>query len=412
MTALSVAVFVLVYLGMALGRVPGLAIDRTGVALLGIIVLLASGDLSLAAAGNAIDAPTLALLFALMILSAQFEYSGFYGFVARRMTYAAANPKIVLAIVVGVTGLLSALLTNDVIVVALTPLVAAGLLAQGLDARPYLIALAGAANAGSAATLIGNPQNILIGQASHIAFWPYVAFALPPTIVALAAVYAAVVLTWRSDFVAKRGTGAPGIGTDAAPLRKFQMLKAFAAVIALVVLFLSPLPRELSALAVAGMLLLSKRMSSRDMIGAVDWHLLLLFVCLFGVTAAFAETGLAQDGLRWLTANGLLPDRLTVMTPLALAASNTIGNVPAVILVLKLLPNLPEGALAGLALLSTFAGNLLLTGSLCNIIVAERASAAGVELRFMDFARSGVPMTLASFAVTVAWLWFTGLMRL
>ena len=112
------------------------------------------------------------------------------------------------------------------------------------------------------------------------------------------------------------------------------------------------------------------------MIGAVDWHLLLLFVCLFGVTAAFAKTGLAQDGLQWLAQQGLLPDRLAVMTPLTLVTSNTIGNVPTVILILKLLPGLSHGALAGLALLSTFAGNLLLTGSLCNIIVAERAAAS------------------------------------
>ena len=186
-------------------------------------------------------------------------------------------------------------------------------------------------------------------------------------------------------------------------------MRGAAAVVTLVILFLTHLPRELAALAVAGGLLLSRRMSSREMIGAVDWHLLLLFTCLFGVTAAFAKTGIAQDGLQWLDAHGLLPERLSVLAPLTLASSNTIGNVPAVILFIKLIPHLSEGALAGLALLSTFAGNLLLTGSMCNIIVAERARSAGAHLSFGDFARSGVPMTLASFAVTIAWLWFTGL---
>src|SRR5262245_49839867 len=137
---------------MALGRVPGLAIDRTGVALLGLIVLLASGDLSLDEAGAAVDMPTIALLFALMILSAQFESSGFYGWVADRIPHAAKNPRILLAVLIAVTGLLSAILTNDVVVFALTPLVCVGLTVQGLDARPYLVALAGAANAGSAAT--------------------------------------------------------------------------------------------------------------------------------------------------------------------------------------------------------------------------------------------------------------------
>ena len=162
----------------------------------------------------------------------------------------------------------------------------------------------------------------------------------------------------------------------------------------------------------AGFLLLSRKLSSRDMIGAADWHLLLLFVCLFGVTAAFAKTGLAQDGLRELAAFGFLPERLSVMGPLMLAASNTIGNVPTIILILKLLPALSPGTLTGLALLSTFAGNLLLTGSLCNIIVAERAASAGAKLSFLDFARSGIAMTLASLGVTVAWLWFIGAMAL
>ena len=405
MTTLAVTVFVLVYIGMALGRVPGLAVERTGVALLGLIVLLASGDLTLDEAGAAVDMPTIALLFALMILSAQFEHSGFYGWVAGRIVRAAHHPKTLLAVLIAVTGALAAIFTNDVVVFALTPLVATGLLSQKLDPRPYLIGLAGAANAGSAATLIGNPQNILIGQAGGLDFWTYFVFALPPTLAALVIVFVAVAATWRLS--PSLATAAP----DAAPTQidRFQMAKGLLAVAALVGLFLTPLPRELSALAVAGMLLMSRRQSSRAMIGAVDWHLLLLFACLFGVTAAFAKTGLSQDGLSWLAARGLLPDRLSVLAPLTLAASNTIGNVPAVILLIQLMPDLSDGVLTALALLSTFAGNLLLTGSLCNIIVAERAEASGVRLGFVDFARSGVPMTLASLAAAVAWLWATGL---
>lgn len=405
MTTLSVTVFVLVYLGMALGRVPGLAIDRAGVALLGLIVLLATEELSLGEAGAAVDMPTIALLFALMILSAQFEHSGFYGRVAHWVVRAARRPGRLLAVLIVVTGLLSAIFTNDVVVFALTPLVAAGLVSQKLDPRPYLIGLAGAANAGSAATLIGNPQNILIGQAGGLDFQAYVAYALPPTIACLAITYVAVTATWRL---------APAAGTapDETPppqIDRFQLAKGIAAIAVLIALFLTPLPRELAALAVAGALLMSRKLSSRAMIGAVDWQLLLLFVCLFGVTAAFAGTGLSQDGLSWLAAQGLVPDRLAVLTPLTLAASNTIGNVPAVILFIQLVPDLSQGALTALALLSTFAGNLLLTGSLCNIIVAERAATTGVRLGFVDFARSGIPMTLASLAVASAWLWATGL---
>jgi Na+/H+ antiporter NhaD/arsenite permease-like protein len=409
-TTLSVVVFVLVYLGMALGRVPGLAVDRTGVALLGLIALLASGDLSLDEAGRAVDMPTIALLFALMILSAQFENSGFYRWIAERVTHAARSPRILLAVLIAVTGLLSALLTNDLVVFALAPLVSAGLMAQDLDPRPYLVALAGAANAGSAATLIGNPQNILIGQAGGLPFWTYIAFALPPTILSLAAVYVAVAATWGPAL--KAAAGVPEEPVAHETIDRFQIIRGGVAVVALIALFLTSFPRDLAALAVAGLLLLSRRMSSRDMIGAVDWHLLLLFTCLFGVTAAFSKTGLAQDGLQYLAAHGLLPDRLSMLAPLTLVSSNTIGNVPAVILIIKLIPDLSDAALAGLALLSTFAGNLLLTGSMCNIIVAERAQLAGASLSFADFVRSGIPMTLASFVITMAWLWITGLLPL
>ena len=408
MTTLAVIVFVLTYIGMALGRIPGLAVDRTGVALLGLIVLLASGDLTLEEAGRAVDMPTIALLFALMILSAQFEHSGFYGWVASRIVHAARSPKMLLGVLIAVTGALAAIFTNDVVAFALTPLVATGLMSQKLDPRPYLIGLAGAANAGSAATLIGNPQNILIGQAGGLDFWRYFLLALPPTLLSLVITFVAVMATWRlapAEDITPKEAAVPRID-------RIQMAKGLVAVAALVGLFLTPLPRELSALAVAGLLLMSRRLSSREMIGAVDWPLLLLFVCLFGVTAAFAKTGLSQDGLAFLAAHGLLPDRLSVLTPLTLAASNTIGNVPTVILILQLVPDLSDGVLTALALLSTFAGNLLLTGSMCNIIVAERAASVGAPLSFVDFAKSGIPMTLASLAATVAWLWAMGLVQI
>jgi len=159
LTTLAVLVFILVYIGMALGRVPGLQLERTGVALLGLIVLLASGDLTLEEAGRAVDMPTIALLFALMILSAQFEQSGFYGLVASRVTHVARNPSVLLALLITVTGILSAILTNDVIAFALTPLICAGLRTQRLDPRPYLVALAGAANAGSTGATLNSVRS-------------------------------------------------------------------------------------------------------------------------------------------------------------------------------------------------------------------------------------------------------------
>ena len=220
--------------------------------------------------------------------------------------------------------MLSAVFTNDVVVFALTPLLCAGILALKLDARPYLMALAASANAGSAAALIGNPQNILIGQSGKLDFSSYTLVALPPTLLALGIIFVVIVLTWRIEPATLSGDAAP------VTLDRFQFSKALFAVVGLVVLFLTPLPREVSALAIAGLLLLSRRLSSRDMIGAVDWHLLLLFTCLFEITEAFSRTGLAQDGLVWLEHFGLFPERISLMAPVTLVASNTIGNVPLV----------------------------------------------------------------------------------
>ena len=401
---ITLIVFVLVYVGMGLGGVPGLALDRTGIALLGLITLIGTETMTLNEAAAAVDTPTIALLFALMIISAQFEQSGFYNWIARRITKAGKSPKLLLAVIIAATGLLSALLTNDVVVFALTPVLCASMLALNLDVRPYLVGLAAAANAGSAATLIGNPQNILIGQAGKLDFWNYILFALPPTLVTLAIIFFVILVTWKLVPASRIENSAP------AALDRYQLGKALLAVTALIALFLTPLPREVSALTIAGTLLLSRRLSSRDMIGAVDWHLLLMFTCLFGVTEAFSKTGLAQQGLSYLGQHGLYPDHLSMMAPVSILASNTIGNVPFVVLFIKLLPNLGAGALYGLAVLSTFAGNLLLTGSMCNIIVAERAELQGAKLSFADFGRSGVPITLLSMAATAAWLITTNLL--
>ncbi|MGE5441559.1 MAG: SLC13 family permease [Bacteroidota bacterium] len=310
----------------------------------------------------------------------------------------------ILALTVAVAGGLSAVLANDVIVFAMTPLLCAGLESRGLDPRPHLIALAGAANAGSAATLIGNPQNILIGQVGRLRFWEFLAACGPPAVLALLIVYATVLVTWRK---ALRRDLPPAVAVAVAvapPLDRQQLVKSLFATAALLALFMSPLPQPEGVLIIAGYLLVSRKMATKSLLGLVDWHLLVLFAGLFVVTRTLTETGLPGEAIVALAQAGLAPDRLSVLTPLALIGSNTIGNVPAVILLLTVLPTLPESTLYALALLTTLAGNLLIVGSLANIIMVERAKEAGVALTFAQHARSGVPMTLASCAAAVGWL--------
>jgi len=406
MTPIILIIFALTYVGMAVGRVPGLKVDRTGIALLAVVVLLASGAIQVADLGRAIDAPTLLLLFALMIISAQFGAAGFYDWCAARIASAQRGPTVLLAMTVGIAGGLSAVLANDIVVFAMAPLLCRGLKARGVDPRPYLIALACAANAGSAATLIGNPQNILIGQTGFLDFWKFLLICAPPAIVSLLIIIVVLRLQWHSELAP------PPLAARAieAKLDMWQADKGLLAVLALVLLFSTDWPREIGALVIAAFLLMSRRLASRDIVGTVDWPLLVLFACLFTVTLSFTSTGYGDAALHWLQANDLLPNKLSVLAPLSLVGSNTIGNVPAVILLLTVWVAPPPEALYGLALLSTLAGNFLIVGSLANIIVVERAQTAGVKLSFLDHARSGVPITLLTMALATGWLWLIGLL--
>lgn len=405
MTLLILTIFVLVYLGMAVGRFPGLQIDRTGIALLGAVILALAGAMPAGALSAAIDYPTLFILLGLMILSAQFELAGFYGWCAVRLAQAAYSPVTLLALVVVVGGGLSAVLANDVVVFAMTPLLCAGLVARGLDARPNLIALAGAANAGSAATIIGNPQNILIGQLGHLDFWPFLAACAVPALLGMGCVFAIVAFIWRGRLEVP---DAPPLPLAPPDLNLWHLKKALLATLVLLLFFATPLPQEEGVLAVAAAMLVSRRFASRRMLGLVDWHLLVLFAALFVVTAALARTGLPGEMVAALASSGWALDRLSVLAPLSLAASNTIGNVPAVLLLMQVWPNPPEGALYALAVLSTLSGNLLLLGSLANLIVVERAAASGIVLGFREHAKCGIPMTLASIALAIGWLWAMG----
>ncbi|MFD2234588.1 anion transporter [Phaeospirillum tilakii] len=411
MDSFVIAVFVLTYLGMAFGSVPGLKIDRTGIALVAVVALLVSGKVGVRAMGSSIDVPTLLLLFAMMIVSAQFQLAGVYETVATRVASGTGSPRRLLGLVILAAGGLSAVLANDVVCFAMTPIVAEGIRRRGLDPRPYLLGLVGGANAGSAATLIGNPQNILIGQVGGLDFWDFLAACAVPAALSLLVVHLAIAWIWRAELDA---APVPPAGLAAAPgrrLHRWQAAKGVCALAGLALLFAAPLPREVGAMVIAGLLLASRRMSSREMIGSVDWHLLLLFACLFVVTGAFADTDLARQWVEDLAERGLFPDTLGSMLPLALAASNSIGNVPAVMLILSVWHTPDPGALTGLALLTTLAGNFLLVGSLANIIVAERAASVGARLSFGDFARAGVPLTLVTMAIAVAWLWLGGWMH-
>jgi Na+/H+ antiporter NhaD/arsenite permease-like protein len=406
MTALAVALFALTYLGMALGRFPGLKVDRTGISMIAAVVLVAAGAVPRQALGEAIHFPTLLLLASLMILSARLGAAGFYDAAAAWIARQAVRPARLLALTIAVGGVLSALLVNDVVAFAMTPLLCRGLSARKLDPRPFLLGLAAASNAGSAGMLIGNPQNILIGQVGGLGFWSYAAAALVPAVLGLCLSFGLIAFLWRREL----STVPEQVSLPDPAVDRFQVTLAAIAIAALLALFATPLPREVSALLVAAFIVVSRKHPSRQLLDEIDLPLLILFASLFVVNDAFARTGIAEGGVAWLATHDLLPSRVAILAPLALVLSNTIGNVPAVVMILKIWHGIPQGTLVGLAVLSTLAGNLLLLGSIANLIVVERAQAAGIAISFRDHARAGVPIALLSMAAASLWLWGAGYM--
>ena len=406
-TAAVVAVFATVYLGMFLGGLPTLKLDRSGVALLGAIAMIAITGETVDTAARAVDLPTLVLLFAFMVVSAQLRMSGFYAAVARRVGAMPLSRPGLLAALIGVAGALSAVFSNDVVCLAMTPVVARLCLQRGLPPVPFLLGLACAANIGSAATLIGNPQNMLIGSVLQLSFSGYLHAALPPVLASLVLLWAW--LAWgpgaRGDGI--RASMPPPGGTPEPVLDTWQTTKGLAMAGVLMGVFLcTDWPREVAALVGAAVLLLSRRLHSAQVMGDVDWLLLLLFIGLFVVNRALDTTGLAGQAVAWLAAQDVHLAEPGPLLVVGVALSNLVSNVPAVML---LLPHL-QGHQAGatLALVSTFAGNLLLVGSIANLIVADLARQAGIAIDWRRHAATGVPVTLGSLLLLWGWMGWVG----
>jgi len=407
MATTVLVVFLLVYLGMFLGELPFLQIDRTGIALLGAIALVALGEVSPEQAARAVHLPTILLLFSFMVLSAQMRLGGFYGRVTQRIAASPVGPPALLALLIAAVAVLSAVFSNDIVCLAMAPVLADACLARRLNPVPFLLALACAANVGSAATLIGNPQNMLIGETLRLSFAGYALTAAVPVALGLVATWAVIAFLSRGRWTLE------GAAPAAAPERReedeaaydpWQTAKGLMVTGALLAAFLfTAVPREVAALTGAGLLLLSHRLHTNKMLGLVDWELLVLFIGLFVVNHAFQETGLAARAMQGLSEAGLSLGAPMPMFAVAFVASNLVSNVPATMLLLPAATEPWSGPL--LALVSTLAGNLLIVGSIANIIVVDAAARRGIRIDWRMHARVGVPVTLATLVIAAAWFW-------
>lgn len=400
-TLATAAIFILTYAGMALGRIPGLRLDRAGIALSGAALMLAVGTLSPEEAYRAIDLDTITLLLGMMIVVAHLRLSGFFRLVSGWALNYAHSPLILLATIVVTTGTLSAFLVNDAVCLVMAPLVIEVTRALRRDPIPYLLAVAMASNVGSTATITGNPQNMIIGAISRI---PYSAFATALAPVAIAGLVIVILsltaLSW-SEFRSKAQLTAE---PPPARVNYPQMIKAVLVMLGVVVLFFAGVPVAKAAIIGGALLLITRAIKASKVYREIDGPLLLMFAGLFVVVAG-AEKMLLTPQTIGIVQDLHLSD-VWPLTAVTAVLANIISNVPAVLAIRPFVQNLPDQHHIWLviAMSATLAGNLTLVGSVANLIVAERAHAAGIEISIWAYSRAGIPVTAITLVIGARWL--------
>lgn len=404
----DIVIFAATYLGLALGGVPKTRLDRSAIALLGAIAVLLFRRLSFHDAMLQISFPTLALLISLMVISAQLRLAGFYQWVVLRIVEVARRPRSLLCGVIAVSAGLSALFANDVICLIFTPVLCIALKRAGRDPVPYLMALVTSSNIGSAATLIGNPQNMLISQTAHLSFFAYSATVIPLVLFVL--VIDGLLVWWIYhrrilDVVAAPGKDQPThekITPQWGVIRKTLFIMTLL-LLAMLLGDVLHLPIVISAMTAAGLVMISRKTRPSDLFSLVSWNLILLFVGLFIVVGDIQSRQLLTPVIHQLAKMGIHLAAFFPLSAVTLILSNIVNNVPAVLLLKPIIPQTAVLSWYVLAVISTFAGNLTMLGSIANLLVSEQAKAQNVQLGYMEYLKVGVPVTLLSTALTIGY---------
>jgi len=396
----SAIIIVATIIGVAVGRYPWLRMNRATIALTGATALIVIGAIPLEDAYHSLDLDTLTLLFAMMIINYNLRRAGFFQIVANRVIHHAHTPRQLLAYIIVASGVLSASFLNDTIVLVFTPLVLDICLALNQRPIPYLVALVTAANIGSVATIIGNPQNMLIGVSSGISFNAFTAYLAPVALAGLVVIWVVVALVFHRD-LRGRLVKEPVVG-----LRTERRLlgKSLVATGVMVAGFVLGFPIPLAALTGAAILLISRRIEPEAVFREIDLSLLVFFSGLFIVTGAIESVGLS--GQLFSFAQPLAERGVAALSLVAAVVSNLVSNVPAVLLFRPYIPDfpMPTQAWLTLAMATTLAGNLTLLGSVANLIVAEIAYRRDVNLSFTEYLKAGPLITVFSLAIGIAWL--------
>lgn len=392
----AIAIFAITYVLISGRRLKVLPLNRPAAALLGAVLMVGSGVMTPEQAYAAVNYDTLVLLLGMMLIAAYLSLAGFFDWAADSTLRVAKTPQRLLLYLILVSGTLSALLVNDTVCLMLTPLVVAVIVRGRLPLLPYLLALAMSANLGSVATLVGNPQNMIIGSLSQLPFVDFTRSLFPVAVAGLAIQYAVLRFGFRATLRAAH------IAPSEAPPRPLDrpLVAIAGGALALVFVgFVAGFNLAWTALAGGALVMVAARRDTHEVLKLVDWHLLVFFAALFVVVEGLNGTGLPdQIYARVHGAFGPTPtSQGWNLAWFSAIGSNIFSNVPFVLVAGKWLPHFADPALMWkvLALATTFAGNLTILGSVANIIVVESARKHG-EVGFWDYAKFGIPVTIVS----------------
>lgn len=395
---IAIGIFCVTYVLISGRRLKVLPLNRPAAALLGTVLMVACGVLTPEEAYRAVDNDTLVLLLGMMLISAYLYLAGFFDWAADWILRRARSPQALLGYLICTSGVLSALLVNDTVCLMLTPLVVAVMVRGRLPLPPYLLALAMSANLGSVATLVGNPQNMIIGHLSKISFLRFSASLVPVAVAGLAIQYVVLRIGFRnvlSRAVIARPETPPRL------LERRLLLLTFGVLALVFAGFLAGLNLSWTALAGGALIMVLARRDTHQVLKLVDWHLLVFFAALFIVVEGLEGTGLPDQIYRRVQGvfGASAASQGWNMAWFAALGSNIFSNVPFVLVAGKWINNFaqPELMWKVMALATTFAGNLTILGSVANIIVVESAR-SHVEVGFWDYARYGIPVTVLTTA--------------
>jgi Na+/H+ antiporter NhaD/arsenite permease-like protein len=399
----SLAIFAATYLVMAIGRLPGYRLDRAGAALLGASLMIWSGVLSLEEAFQSIDLETIVLLLGMMIVVANLRLSGVFEVVNEWVIARARHPLALLFGVVLVSGTLSAFLVNDTICLVMTLPVLDLAKRFERNPTPYLLAIPMASNAGSVATITGNPQNMIIGSIAHMPYGTFAAALFPIAAVALVLTTLLIALLNPAEFLTRERL-VPAARQLPLLYHRGLALKSVAVTVAMVALFFAGEPVAKVAILGGALLLFTRRVKPEKVYIDIDWPLLVMFIGLFIVVAGAEKSLLDHDAIAAVGRLDLA--NIPVLSVLTAVLSNLVSNVPAVLVMKPFVTSLadPQRAWLVIAMASTLAGNFTLVGSVANLIVAQRARSHGVEIGFWTYFKVGAPLTVLTILFGILWL--------